>query len=533
MTARPMDLAARGRWVGWPAAVLLLGLIGYPLGRLLLEPVLSGVSPAAVWEGLRSPFVNTLTSSVAAAVLAVGLGLVAAILVERAGGTTWLHAAMLVPLVVPPFVSAIGWARAFGPTGLIDDLTGMAFERVEGGAGVVMVIAVNAVPITYLVLRSALRTRIRPSLVAAAAVSGAGRLKIVRSITLPVLAPALVSAFGLAFVFGANSFGVPAVLGVPAGFATVTTRIYQDLIRAADPEAFGRVLGSAALLVLLAAAVVGGTDAASGWRTGAITPAGRGPVSRSRRSAVVIWSYAFLTSGLPLVAIGLTSVTRAPGLAPTPDNWTTANFATALAGRGAGAFGVSLTLAVVAASVVVGLGGLTATLAHRSREGRLVGSATILGFAIPGSALAVAIALAYGSALRDGFALILLAYLAKFWALGHRTISGSAAGLSGGPVVAARLSGADARTAARTILIPLLAPALVAAWVIVFLFGFHELTMSSLLYSPGSETLAVVVLNLQQLGDPGATAALAVLLAGAVVAIGFAGCGIWKAVGRR
>jgi iron(III) transport system permease protein len=47
---------------------------------------------------------------------------------------------------------------------------------------------------------------------------------------------------------------------------------------------------------------------------------------------------------------------------------------------------------------------------------------------------------------------------------------------------------------------------------VVFMVGLHEVTMSSLLYGPGTATLAVVVLNLQQLGDPGATAALAVVL---------------------
>ena len=51
-----------------------------------------------------------------------------------------------------------------------------------------------------------------------------------------------------------------------------------------------------------------------------------------------------------------------------------------------------------------------------------------------------------------------------------------------------------------------------AGALIVFIFGLHELTMSSLLYGPGSATLAVVVLNLQQLGETNLTAALAILL---------------------
>ena len=54
---------------------------------------------------------------------------------------------------------------------------------------------------------------------------------------------------------------------------------------------------------------------------------------------------------------------------------------------------------------------------------------------------------------------------------------------------------------------------IVAGGLIVFMFGLHEVTMSSLLYGPGSATLAVVVLNLQQLGDNGLTAALALVLA--------------------
>jgi iron(III) transport system permease protein len=64
----------------------------------------------------------------------------------------------------------------------------------------------------------------------------------------------------------------------------------------------------------------------------------------------------------------------------------------------------------------------------------------------------------------------------------------------------------------RTVSAPLLAPAGVAAWALVFLVALHEVTISSLLYGPGSETVAVAVLNFQQLGDLGATAALATVI---------------------
>ena len=107
---------------------------------------------------------------------------------------------------------------------------------------------------------------------------------------------------------------------------------------------------------------------------------------------------------------------------------------------------------------------------------------------------------------------ILVAYLAKFWSLGHRPLRAAIGRTDPDLVGAARVSGASRRTALRTVLVPLLWPAVAGAWGLVFLFALHELTMSALLYGPGSETLAVVVLNLRQLGDASTTNALAVVL---------------------
>jgi len=65
-----------------------------------------------------------------------------------------------------------------------------------------------------------------------------------------------------------------------------------------------------------------------------------------------------------------------------------------------------------------------------------------------------------------------------------------------------------------------LAPALAGAWLICFLTALHEVTMSSLLYGPGSETLAVVLLNSQELGRIGPTAALSVVVSLLLVVTG-------------
>ena len=175
------------------------------------------------------------------------------------------------------------------------------------------------------------------------------------------------------------------------------------------------------------------------------------------------------------------------------------------------ALGRSLGLAVVAATLLVVLGGLVAVL-ERRRGGRATATLVTLTLVLPGSTLAVALLIAYGRWLSGTLALILLAYLAKLWAFAHRPIAGALDRLPPDELRAARASGAGPLTAVRTVALRPLAPALLGAWLICFLTALHEVTMSSLLYGPGSETLAVVVLNSQELGRIGPTAALSVVL---------------------
>jgi iron(III) transport system permease protein len=310
------------------------------------------------------------------------------------------------------------------------------------------------------------------------------------------------------------------VLGTPAGFATMTTRIYQDLAFSASDEAFAQVIGLALVLVLIAAVMVTAVDRVApvvergGGTGGAPRAASRPPWA----ALAAGWGFVLLVVVVPLLALVLTAVTSAVGLPPVPENLTLANFGKALDGQAFAALGNSLILSTVAACVAVGLSLLGASLLagrHRRRLGRTV----TLTFAMPGSVLAVAVLLAYGVALRDTLVIIALAYIAKLWALGQRPIAAGAEQVPVDLVRAARASGATAMSAAGTVVVPLLAPVLAAAWLLVFVFALHEVTISILLYGPGTATLAVVIVNLQQLGDPLVTSALAVILTALVLGV--------------
>lgn len=516
-----------------PVLTAVVVLVVVPLAAMLRTVLTEGnhgLAAAMDRPGLTVAVLHTLGLAVAVVVLAVPVGALLALLLRNVDlpCAALLRAGALLPVLVPDFVLAYSWRRAYGPTGFTDDLLNVSWPGLEGPAGVVIVVAVNVVPLCYLVLSAGLAARTEADQERAARISGAGPLTALCTVTLPLLAPALAAASVLVFVLALGAFAIPEVLGSPAGFGTVTTRIYADLTRSSDPAAFVDAMVLAVLLVVVAFAVVAPADSlvTPRLRVGraAVTepaPTVAGPGAAARWAAAGIGGYLTLTVAVPLLALVTTALTRAVGLPPVPANWTTANLRAVLTARTAEAFGRSLLLAALAAVVLVALGLAVAAL-ERLRTGRLVATAVTLTFVLPGSTLAVALLVGYGRWLGGSLLLILLAYLAKLWAFAHRPISGALDRLPPEELAAARVSGASLPAALLGVVLRPLSPALLVAGLVCFLTGLHEVTMSSLLYGPGSETMAVVVLNSEELGQVGLTASLSLLLTAVVVLPGAA-----------
>ena len=273
-------VAAAVALVGAPLAVLLRAALEEGLGTLVESSLAAGPAVLA-----------TVWTSLLAAALAVGLGAAIAVITERTevAGRGALRLAMLLALIMPGYVAALGWLSAYGPGGLIDDLFGLQVSALVGPLGIVLVMAAEAAPIAFLIVVAGLRTRAEPDLERAARASGASARETLTTVTLPLLRPVLVGAGAIAFVLSATSFGVPAVLGIPAGFTTMTTRIYRDLAFSADPASFGEAVGLAVVLAVGAAIIIalgdwllgrGGSDrsGAFGGPTGSMGP-GPGPIT--------------------------------------------------------------------------------------------------------------------------------------------------------------------------------------------------------------------------------------------------------------
>ena len=470
--------------------------------------------------GLVTAVRNTFVLAVAVTVLAVPLGTLIALALRRPDlpGRSFWRVAVLLPVLVPDFVLGYSWLRAYGRAGFTDDVFGLHWLGVQGALGVTVVVTVNAVPLVYLITAVGLAARAEPAMERAARVSGAGVLTVLRTITLPLIRPATATAAVLVFVLTLGTFAIPQVMGSPAGFTTISTRIYSNLARSSDPLAFVEAVTLALLLVVIAVIVVAPADALLGPRLRVRRVASTDPSSASGGRTASRWTvlagiagYCLLAVGLPLLALLATAVTKAVGLPPTPPNWTLDNFTLIITSRSAEALTRSLGLAACAASILVLLGGLVAAL-ERRRSGRSVATLVTLTLVLPGSTLALGMIIAYGRWIGGTLTIILLAYIAKLWAVAHRPISGALDRLPPDELHASRISGAGPLTTIRTVVLRPLAPALLAAWLVCFLTALHEVTMSSLLYGPGSETLAVVVLNSAELGQVGATSALSVVI---------------------
>ncbi|MGI8870415.1 MAG: ABC transporter permease [Mycobacteriales bacterium] len=516
--------AASGERLAIGGTVLaVVGLVVVPLVRLVRASAEAG--GASLGRVLHSPGIATAawhTVFLAAAVtaIAVPLGVALALLLRRADlpARGALRIAAVLPLVVPQFVLGYSWTQAYGRAGFTDTLLSLRWDGLTGPAGIIVVLVVNAAPVSFLLAGVGLATRAQPELERAARASGARPAAVLRTVTLPLLRPAIAAACVLIFVSTLESFAVPQILGTPAGFATLTTRIYADLALGSNPDAFTDAITLALGLVILAAVILIPADLVLAPRLRADRdgqPAG--PVLPRRRTwrswsvAAAVVGYVAVVIAVPTASLLAASVNRAVGLTPSPGNWTLDNFRLALDGTFGAALRNSLELAATAATVLVVLGAIVGVL-ERHRTGRILATVSTLSFVIPGSTLAVGLLIAYGNWLGGGLTLILLAYLAKLWALAHRPISGALDRFPGSEWSAARTSGARTAAAVRTVWIPAMAPALVGGWLLTFVTALHEVTMSSLLYGPDSQTLAVEVLNSQELGTVGRTAALSVVL---------------------
>ncbi len=210
-------------------------------------------------EMLYEPLLNTMVTGVSSAILALVLGSLLAWAVVRTDlpGKNLLRPILTIPYVVPSFAIALAWVTVFkspllgGQPGLWQALLGAAppVWLSAGPVPIIITMAVHYFPFAFLLVAGALST-IDSQLEECAEIQGASRFTILRKITFPVVAPAMVSALVLTFGKTLGTFALPYLLGLSSDYNTVATMIFSTL--ALGFEALSFVL----VLILIAITVV-------------------------------------------------------------------------------------------------------------------------------------------------------------------------------------------------------------------------------------------------------------------------------------
>lgn len=538
-------------------AALVFALSVLPMARLLLEALAPGGAPSlsaliSVWDSPRvwTATRNTLEVAVLGTMLSVAVGAGMALLVALSDirAKAALVFLFMVPLMIPPQVNALAWLQMFGPASVLLNMLELAPppgspNPLYSREGIILLLGIQHAPLVFLALRAGLRSMPR-ELVEAARACGAGRLKVLRDVVVPLTAPPLIAGTALAFVSAVGNFGIPALLGIPGRYLTLPTLIYQRLAN------FGpSVIAETAALSILVGVIAFAGVLVQGWllrrrdyRTiGAPTPPLALALGRARVwIEMLCWAVIALVLLAPLVALFVTALVPAYGVKLSFDTASFAAFKQVLftPGATARAFRNSLLLAGAAALLLTMC---AVPLAYfivwkRNRLLRFMNLAAELPYALPGVVLAIACILLFlkplplvGWSLYGTVWIIFIAYMARFLTLALRPAIGGLTQIDRALEEAAEMCGAKFGKRLLSVVFPLVAPLAAAGGILVYLTAVNELTVSALLWSAGSETLGVIVFALDEGGDTVRAAAVSVL---SVVMI-FAVMGGASLLGRR
>lgn len=537
--ARPRNLALAACVLiaGWLVFVPLAALFytaftedtGFGPGPLSLSNFVQAYSG---WHIVKL-FGNSLTFSAGSAVVAILLGGLVAFVVERTDAPLGplFHSLALLSFAIPGLLTAMAWIFVLSPNiGWVNALAKDWFNLSEAPfsiysmGGMIWALASHYFPLAYLALGPVLRV-LDVRLEEAALVSGARYWQVMPKITLPLLRPAILSTMLLLFMLGMSSYEVPRLIGRPARIDVFTTEI-QAATQSAPPE-FGvsSALGMTLLLICIVAVYFYRRATRNAEAFATITGKGYSPTRIGLRAwrwpvAAAILLMFLVTLGLPLLTLVWQSFFRnlaQPFIGSTsPATWENYQFVLHYP-IFVNAVKTSVLLAVMAASIVTLLTFVMAWIALRAapKAGWALDSIAFTPIAMPHVIVGAAVLFAYlmlPIPVYNTIWILLIAYVTLYLPYGMRFASSGLTQIHKELEEVAEVSGARTWQVFLSILMPLLAPVLLAAWIYVFVLAVRELGASVFLVGPGTHVLGTISLTMwEEGGSYGAVSALGVI----------------------
>jgi iron(III) transport system permease protein len=537
--------------LSWPiliaSAFVLCALILAPLGWLAyfslvdraghftLDNFRQLVSTPAFVEPLITTVILSVSASLICCVVAAPLAwLVARTDMPLRGA---VRALMTASFVTPPFLGAIAWELLAAPnSGLINQayraLTGAGSDdyllNIYTLTGLIFVTSCYTAPYVFVLVANALE-RIPADLEDASSILGGRRWTTARRVTIPLALPAVLAGALVAFLQSMTLFGAPAILALPAGFHTMTPKIWSLFQSPPKPE-----LAAAASLPLLVLTVLllRGQHFILGRRGYAVVGGRQGD---ARITGLGAWKWVALGFSLlillnpvflPYGALLNAAFSRVPSQLIGLGNLTLHNFefvffelsATKLAFRN------TLILCTLAATIGTVIALVVSYLTSRQAIAfhRALGFLATAPVAVPGIVLGVGLFLTYT---RPPFVLygtlwiLLIAFVTIAMPAAYQQLQSAFRSVSPDLEEASRILGASRIKTLARVTAPLLRTSVIATWCFIFVGVIRELSAAIMLFTSETKVVSVLIFDLNESGDLGAIAVLGLIMLAITIAV--------------
>ena len=500
----------------------------YETGKLF---TLDGYRSLFTDAGFGEVIVNTLLFAGLTTLLTLVIAIPMAIVVVRTRlpGGRLIALAMQWPFFISSLILGFGWILMYGPAGFIS----VQVDKALGGVpwnlysipGMAVTEAVALAPIAYLFCANALRQS-DASLESAAQVCGAGPLRILGQVIIPMLRPPVVYSSILVFSMSVETLSVPLLYGQPVGIDVFSTFLYRNGLQSIDPDY--TVLGAASVIILAVTISLVAIQAKL-LKDAARFVSVRGKATRPRKlelgwvkwvSVVFIAFYVVFGALIPILGLVFRSFTVIFTPLRNPFNFLTMkNYETIFTFETyVQSIWNSIIVAGVGSVLVSSLAVMAVMVSRRStfRFGRAVEYLALIPQSIPGIIIGIGFFWAFafapfgiGTLLQGTLGALIIAFGIRALPSAFGSVAPAIMQIGAELDNAARVSGADWLMTFFRVLRVLVTPAFAGALVLTFVIMLKEYSPAVFLSSAESNVLGTTMLELWAQGRTGSVAALA------------------------
>ena len=497
---------------------------------------------------------NTMIFALGAAFLCLAIGTFLAWITERTDAPLrpLIYAISLFPLIAPGVLMASAWVLVLHPKIGIINVAARTLFGIEGTAfngysmaGMIWAQAIDQISLPFLLMAAAFRS-MDPSLEEASSVAGARFSTTLRTVTLPLLLPALLAVFLLVFVRAIESFDVPAVLGVPASIPVFATQVFLAVWDVPQDYNVASAFGVGYLIVSLFLLYL--YHRATRMSERFVTVTGKG--FRPRRMQLGRWRWPLsllslllltFSVGLPVFVFTWTSFVQfyqVPSLSQL-QHFSLDNYRAIFElPHTAQSIYNTLLVGVLSSLIIVLLAATVSWIVIRSRvPGRkFLDFLSFSPIAIPGTVMALALLWLYLVVPIPIYAtiwILIVGFVGKYITVAVRSTHASLQQISAELEEVSTVSGASWGRTFRSVVLPLMAPGLVVAFIYSLSLTFKVLSLPILLGSVDTKLMSVTIYNLYEDGQYPMLSAMGVILLLLVLTLSLVGAYIGRRFGVK